>query len=154
MGRFIGNRFGSIVPIAPAVSAPSAVYTMSDQYYSKQDGGWMVPMDATGGTKSTPSPTLQRHTFTSTGPFSVDSGGGTITYLMLSGGGGGSAGGGGGGGIKYGTIADVTPGPYPVTVGGGGAAGPDPTGDGNNNGAMGGTSSVAFGPELITPPPV
>ena len=51
MPKWIGNRFGSIVPIAPGVNAPSAVYNLFDQYYSKVDGGWVTPtgMTATGG---------------------------------------------------------------------------------------------------------
>ena len=40
MPKWIGNRFGSIVPIAPDVDAPSAIYNLFDQYYSKVDGGW------------------------------------------------------------------------------------------------------------------
>ena len=41
MPKWIGNRFGSIVPIA-SNAAPSAIYNMFDQYYAKQDpaGGW------------------------------------------------------------------------------------------------------------------
>ena len=147
MGRFIGNRFGSIAPVVADDPAVSAVYTMSDQYYIKQDGGWIVPMTATGGSKSNPSPTIAKHVFTATGPFTVDSGSGTITYLLLSGGGGGSAGGGGGGGIKYGTMPAVQPGPYPVTVGTGGAKGADP--NDANMGGKGGTSSWA-GPTTVS----
>ena len=44
MPKWIGNRFGSIVPIAPGtVEAPSAIYNLFDQYYSKVDGGWINP---------------------------------------------------------------------------------------------------------------
>ena len=43
MPKWIGNRFGSIVPIAPGVEAPSAIYNFFDQYYSKVDGGWVNP---------------------------------------------------------------------------------------------------------------
>ena len=52
MGRFIGGRFGSIVPVAPNTSAPSAIYSIHDQYYTRQDGGWLTPsgIEATGGT--------------------------------------------------------------------------------------------------------
>ena len=34
MPKWIGNRFGSIVPIAPGTDAPSAIYNLYDQYYS------------------------------------------------------------------------------------------------------------------------
>jgi len=55
MGRFIGGRFGSIVPVAPNSAAPSAVYTINDQYYSKRDGGWIIArgIEATGGVVQT-----------------------------------------------------------------------------------------------------
>ena len=51
MGRHFGGRFGSIVPIAPGSLASSGVYSIHDQYYSKQDGGWINPsgLTATGG---------------------------------------------------------------------------------------------------------
>ena len=47
--RFLGSRLGDAVPVSPGVSASSAVYPMSDQYYIKQEGGWAVSK-ATGGT--------------------------------------------------------------------------------------------------------
>ena len=40
--RFLGSRLGDAVPVSPGVSASSAVYPMSDQYYIKQEGGWAV----------------------------------------------------------------------------------------------------------------
>ena len=51
MPKWIGNRFGGIVPIAPGTDAPSAIYNLYDQYYSRQDGGWINPngLTATGG---------------------------------------------------------------------------------------------------------
>ena len=51
MGRFIGGRFGNIVPVSPNAATPSAIYSIHDQYYSRQDGGWISPqgMQATGG---------------------------------------------------------------------------------------------------------
>ena len=76
MPKWIGNRFGSIVPIAPGTDAPSAIYNLYDQYYSKQDGGWFVPtgLTATGGiVNDYPSggDIYRSHTFTASGTFNV-----------------------------------------------------------------------------------
>ena len=75
MGRFIGGRFGSIVPIAPGTDAPSAVYTINDQYYSKQDGGWRATgLTASGGIVGdyAEGPAIYRaHVFTASGTFEV-----------------------------------------------------------------------------------
>jgi len=63
------------------------------------------------------------HTFTSSGTFTVYSGG-EIDYLMIAGGGGGGSthgGGGGAGGGLIGTESSSRPGSYTVTVGAGGA---------------------------------
>jgi hypothetical protein len=81
-------------------------------------------VSATGGSVTT-SGLYTIHTFTSSGTFSVSSGG-TVEYLIVGGGGGGgyevsswSAGGGGAGGVLAGTIS-VAALSYPVTVGAGG----------------------------------
>ena len=89
MPKWIGNRFGSIVPIAPGTDAPSAIYNIFDQYYSKRDGGWAVPtgLTATGGVVSDyidGSDIYRAHVFTSSGSFvagqvSVSSSGTTVT---------------------------------------------------------------------------
>jgi hypothetical protein len=113
---------------------------------------------ATGGTVTT-SGLYTIHTFTSSGTFSVSSGG-TVEYLVIGGGGGGgfqvtswSAGGGGAGGVLAGTIS-VSALSYPVTVGAGGgshlngsnsifngqtALGGGRGGNLNENGALGGS---------------
>jgi len=65
------------------------------------------------------------HTFTSGGTFQVSSSG-DVEYLIVAGGGGGGfnyAGGGGAGGLLTGTIVNLTPGSYTVTVGAGGVGG-------------------------------
>ena len=106
MGRFIGGRFGSIVPIAPGTDATSAIYSIHDQYYSRRDGGWVSPqgMTATGGEVSdyvVGSDIYRAHVFTSSGAFNVTAQGTLSTSVDVlvvgSGGGGGSSGGGGGG---------------------------------------------------------
>ena len=97
MGRFIGGRFGSIVPISPATAAPSAVYSIHDQYYSRQDGGWIIPsgMTASGGVISdyvSGSDIYRAHIFTSSGTFNVTELGSlpaNVEYLVVAGGGGG-----------------------------------------------------------------
>ena len=53
MPKWIGNRYGNCVPIAPNTEAPSGIYNIIDQYYSRQEDGWTIPPDgieATGGT--------------------------------------------------------------------------------------------------------
>jgi len=63
------------------------------------------------------------HTFTSSGTFTLYSGG-DIEYLMIAGGGGGASthgGAGGAGGMLAGTAVSSLPGGYTITVGGGGA---------------------------------
>ena len=66
------------------------------------------------------------HTFSSSSTLTV-TGGGEIEYLIVAGGGGGGAswegGGGGAGGLMTGTIANLTPGTYTITVGAGGVGG-------------------------------
>jgi hypothetical protein len=78
---------------------------------------------ATGGTV-TNSGGYTIHTFTSSGNFTVYVGG-DVEYLVVAGGGGGGydgGGGGGAGGLLTGTVTNLTPGTYTITVGEGGAA--------------------------------
>ena len=137
--RFLGSRFGDAVPVSPGTASP-AVYTASDQYYIKQEGGWTDPISASGGTKIT-TPTYVYHVFeydANPQSFVVSSGTeGDITYLVVGGGGGGSnqhAGGAGAGGLRTndpnsspggpGTSSEgtytCTAGTYTVIVGAGG----------------------------------
>ena len=167
MPKWIGNRFGSIVPITPGAAAPSAIYNLFDQYYSRVDGGWLGPqagLTATGGVVSDyttpPGAVYRAHVFTASGTFDVSAGGDfgdTVEYLVVAGGGGGGAviaspgyagaGGGGGGGVKtnlapYPNVGSsfpvsTSPGSYTVTIGGGGVGG-----NTNGQGAANGTDSV------------
>ena len=156
MGRFIGGRFGSIVPISPGGNAPSGVYTMPDQYYSKQDGGWVTldGLTATGGQISDyldGTDIYRAHVFTSSGTFVVsDTGnlGAALEYCVVGGGGGGGwthavytgGGGGGAGGLRTnlsghpldGGPLVATNGTYTVTIGGGGQGGQTPSDKGVN----------------------
>ena len=114
MGRFLGGRFGSIVPISPGTAAPSGVYSMPDQYYAKVDGSWTAPIGATatGGVISdyiVGSDVYRSHVFTSTGELVVSSLAAGLPnaceYLVVAGGGGGGgesaqSGGGGAGGFR------------------------------------------------------
>ncbi len=110
-----------------------------------------VPMQATGGTITTPTINgvqYKVHTFTNVGTstFTVtDIGalGGEVDYLIVAGGGGGGnelAGGGGGGGFLTGNLV-VSPTGYTVVVGDGGAGAPFGEADGLN-GVKGANSSV------------
>jgi hypothetical protein len=80
------------------------------------------------------------HTFTSLGTFQVSSSG-DVEYLIVAGGGAGGythGGGGGGGGVLTGTLLNLLPGSYTITVGAGGAfviAGTG--GNGSNSTALG-----------------
>ena len=145
MGRFIGGRFGNIVPVSPNAATPSAIYSIHDQYYFKQDGAWINPqgMQATGGQVSDYSDgtvVYRSHTFFQSGTFTVTDAAismpMSLDYLVIGGGGGGGGaeasvtgtnGGGGGGGagrlhyVVDGLTATVTS--YPVTIGAGGNGG-------------------------------
>jgi hypothetical protein len=91
---------------------------------------------ATGGATSEANiggTTYVVHTFTSSGNFQVLGGKSDINYLVVAGGGsgggpntnfGGSGGGGGAGGLLQGTISNVTPITYAITVGNGGSSVP------------------------------
>ena len=114
------------------------------------------PISATGGTKST-SGDYTYHAFTSSGSLVISTGQGNVDYFVVAGGGGGGntiGGGGGGGGIARGTISDMSPGPYTVTIGsgGGGSSSPNAAGGYGENsvfstiiaaGGGGGGSEVA-----------
>ena len=145
--RFLGSRLGDAVPVSPGVSASSAVYPMSDQYYIKQVGGWAVSK-ATGGTVTVPGDGYVYHQFyanvpgvapgAAAGPYtkSPNTSGTfvakqtlTCDVLIIGGGGSGGfgsptntgAGGGGAGAVIYLAGQSLPATTYPVTVGGGGA---------------------------------
>ena len=100
MSKFIGNRYGSVVPIGPGSAAGPAVYNIFDHYYAQQESGWVSEgITATGGIineYSEPSGAIYRsHTFLVGGTFSVtDLGdlGGTVDILVVGGGAGGNGG--------------------------------------------------------------
>ena len=101
MPKWIGNRFGNAVPINPGSEGPSAIYSMFDQYYMKQEGGWAEPsgLTATGGVVSDYSDpgsgnVYRAHVFTSSGALNVTAIGSlpaAVDYLIVGGGGGGAA---------------------------------------------------------------
>jgi len=165
MPKWIGNRFGSIVPIAPGTGAPSAIYNMFDQYYSKVDGGWYSApggIQATGGTVveyEISSVLYRAHIFTATGSLEISSlstDTGTypnnVDYLLIGGGGAGGAdygGGGGAGGFVEATSQNAfqSTGPYSVVIGSGGARVPD-SAPVNNPGS---DSTIAVSPAYHAP---
>ena len=88
-------RCGSI---NPGGAGTSAIYNLFDQYYIKQEGGWLATgMIATGGVVSDyvepgPGNVYRAHVFSSTGTFQVTSVGGfgaSVDWLCVAGGGGG-----------------------------------------------------------------
>ncbi len=140
MSKFIGNRYGSVVPLTPGSGAGPAVYNIFDQYYGRQRSGWISEgITASGGIineYAEPNGVVYRsHTFLVGGTFTVtDLGdqGGTVDILVVGGGAGGNAAivsfwtgaGGGAGGMAVATDYPVStsPGSYPITVGAGGQA--------------------------------
>ena len=134
MSKFIGNRYGSVVPIGPGSPAGPAVYNIFDHYYAQQESGWVADgITATGGIineYTEPSGVIYRsHTFLVGGTFSVtDLGdqGGTVDILVVGGGAGGAGAiisywtgsGGGAGGMAVATDYPVatSPGSYPITA--------------------------------------
>ena len=129
MPKWLGNRFGNAVPINPGGPGPSAIYNMFDQYYMKQEGGYIKTVFAgSGGTKVTYGGVVY-HTFTTSGAFAVTEAAGltnaTISLLVQgAGGGGGMIGGGGGAGGQVdatGVQLPTSAGPFPVVIGTGGA---------------------------------
>ena len=98
MPKWLGNRFGDAVPVAPTQVAPSAIYNLFDQYYMKREGGYIPEQNvaATGGTEFT-NGGYQYHFFDSTSgrPFNVSSAG-PVQILVVGGGGGGGCNNGGG----------------------------------------------------------
>jgi hypothetical protein len=107
------------------------------EYYNS---GWnsVGGIVATGGTV-TEVGGYRIHTFTSSGTFTITSGG-SVEYLVVAGGGGGGqgyqAGGGGAGGFRTGSLA-VPAGSITVTVGAGGAGGPGSGGSTTSKGSNG-----------------
>ena len=131
MGRFLGGRFGDAVPVNPGNPAGTGIYTLNDQYYISQEGGWLQPFSASGGTEFTPGNGYRYHIFTSDQNF-VAYGGGNIDYILVGGGGAGrtidgsyAGGAGGAGGYIEKTAQPVSGGTYPIVIGAGGALNSD-----------------------------
>ena len=174
MPKWIGNRFGSVVPINATTGAQSSVYSLFDQYYASRLDAWAgegTGLTATGGAISdyTDGPAVYRaHIFTSSGTFDVtgltngdipD----TVEYLVVAGGGGAGryrSGGGGAGGFRTnvpgvqnaagspltGAAYPVSVTSYTVTVGGGGYCQPSSyNGTSGNNSVFGTITSTGGG---------
>lgn len=114
----------------------------SGQYRITGDVALYPPISATGGTVVT-SGEYTYHTFTTSGTFSVASGG-VAEVIVVAGGGGGASGGGGAGGLLYQTVT-VTPSNYGITIGAGGTGrgatvGPSAGNEGTASAAFGGTA--------------
>ena len=94
MGRFLGNKFGANpASVNPGDSAESAVYSSSDHYYIKSEGGFVEPISATGGSITTPGDGYKYHKFVypNSDSFVKSSGDGTVDILVVAGGGGGGS---------------------------------------------------------------
>jgi hypothetical protein len=145
------------IPIGTTAQRPSSPaggmirYNTTENYVEYYNGSSWNATDktlvtASGGTTATYSG-YKSHTFTSSGTFSVTSGG-LVDILIVAGGGSGgrdNAGGGGAGGVRVSTSVYVTSGTtYTITVGAGGAS---DTNDYAGNGGSGfnGNDSSALG---------
>jgi len=136
-----------LTAVAPATSAGAVTVKVINP-----DGLWgtgtgptaQVYVVAGGGNSGANVGGYRVHTFTSSGTFSVATGG-NVEVLVVAGGGGGAGGttgsdgngGGGAGGVLYRSSFAVAAGSFPVTVGSGGAGGAaspaSPGGDGGNS---------------------
>ena len=159
MPKWIGNRFGDIVPIAPGEDAPSGMYNMFDQYYSRQDNGWVTPVSMSGGTAFGPvsidGADRMVCRFRSPGTLTIEAGSAPNARILVVGGGGAGGsfnpgnyggGGGGGGGVRYIPTISLPAGTYSISVGDGGTGG-NPWSAPKDGGAPaqpkgGGTSSI------------
>ena len=132
MSRFLGGVFGNTVPSTGSLPATTGVYDLNGQYYVKQEGGWLLPFTATGGTTQTPGNGYKYHVFNhpNSDNFTVTDGSRNVEAVIVAGGGGSTgpygSGGAGGGGVVHVTTYTADPGTHPVTVGDGGAAVPNP----------------------------
>ena len=139
---FIGNQYGPApVPSTARPANLSGVFSMDDQYYIRQNGGWAEPtgLVATGGVISdyVSGPAVYRsHVFYASGSFVVSQQSNDPTIpsacemLVLAGGGAGGSntpalesGGGGGGGAADNPNMTIPNGTYKVVIGAGGAPG-------------------------------
>jgi len=145
------------IPIGTTAQRPSSPaggmirYNTTENYVEYYNGSSWNATDktlvtASGGTTATYSG-YKSHTFTSSGTFSVTSGG-LVDILIVAGGGSGgrdNAGGGGAGGVRVSTSVYVTSGTtYTITVGAGGASDTNDYG-GNGGSGFNGNDSSALG---------
>jgi len=124
--RWLGGVFGNTLGSDTNYDDTTGVFSMEQQYYMRQEGGWLKPLiNATGGIKISASPTVHYHVFVSNSPFNVISGG-TVDIFLIAGGGTSStslAAGGGAGGAVHLTGTEIVSGvEYDVVVGSGGNA--------------------------------
>lgn len=131
----MGTRIGGFIGFSTSASnlGASGMWDYDSQAYFKRQGHlkWTAgeafgPIQATGGTITTPGNGYKYHFFTATGPFNVYAGVGKIdTYLVGGGGGGGftpgGGAGGGAGGMRTVPQLDVSVGNYTVECGAGSA---------------------------------
>ena len=153
MSKYFGGIFGNTNPVTANVNGQKGVYTLIDQYFSKQEGGWEIGMSASGGTEVTYN-SKKIHIFKSTGTFTVNTvGPGSIEYVVIGGGASGGAnginaygtGGGGAGQVRTGTTT-LAAGSITMTIGAGGATAAAE----NTQGNAGDNSSAAVHGVTIT----
>jgi len=148
MVKFLGNRIG----FAVTTSSDGGIFnSFSQQVFLSRKQKYPPFVTASGGNEefTHPSNGYKYHIFTSSGNFTVTSGG-LINYTIVSGGGGGglgdsdiydrAGGGGGAGGMISGTTSFIA-GTYTITIGAGGIGGYRYPGSGTTYNSENGTSS-------------
>ena len=145
MGRFFGNKFGANpASVNPGDAAESGIYSISDHYYVKQEGGFVEPVSATGGSTYTPGDGYKYHKFTypNSDSFVKTAGDVNVDILVVAGGGGGGSyygAGAGAGGVAIGLDISLPNATHQITVGNGGVggAGSNPPAKNGGNSAFG-----------------
>tara|TARA_R100001594_G_C4004953_1_gene255630 strand:- start:40 stop:1104 length:1065 start_codon:yes stop_codon:yes gene_type:complete len=155
--RFLGGVFGNCRPSTALISDTTGVYDLNGQYYIKQEGGWVEPFSASGGSEFTPGDGYKYHVWkvsdngTPTGSMVVTGQPNpSVEFLMIGGGGGGGGndvgGGGGAGGLIHYPGSPLDVGTHIVFAGAGGEGGTPTTGENNPGRGFSGESSTFSSP--------
>ena len=145
----INDTGAMIIPSGTTAQLPSApvpgmvrfnIDTKKLQYYNSFEWTSIGGISAQGGNSTVDLGGYRIHIYTSSGSFTVNTGG-AVEYLVVAGGGGGGCrfgGGGGAGGLLYSGSYNIANGTYAITIGAGGAGGPT----NNTRGSSGNNSSI------------
>lgn len=138
--RWLGGVFGNTVGSDTPANNTTGVFSMEQQYYIRQEGGWLPPA-ASGGNQQVLFGNYQLEVFTSPGTLTVDRPVSVDIFLIGGGGAGGASygnndtakGGGGAGQALWRTGIPLSTGTHAITVGNGGTG----LGNQSNNNSVG-----------------